>query len=142
MSHIYSHDRKVRHAVEEVQAATCNLPRGHLMLTRGGTYPFPVEYPVFQTKQETCPFDYYSFGQFSLAPFALDQLHRYTGGKDFVPAILAGQTFEIVADRPLLVWLRTYFNSHYGVKLSIKPLISNERFAIFTVGLKSPPVAK
>jgi hypothetical protein len=140
--HTYIRDRNIRHAIADVQAATCSLPRGRLIVTWGGTYPFPVEYPVFQTKQETCPFDYYSFGQFSLAPFALDQLHRYTGGKDFVPAILAGQTFEIVAERPLLVWLRTYFNAHYGVKLSIKPLFSNDRFEIFTVALKAPAAVR
>jgi hypothetical protein len=109
---VYSHNQAVRHGTAAAQAATCSLPPGGLMLTWGGRYPFVAEYPVFQRKQDDCPLQYYPFGQFSLAPFALDQLHHYTGGKDFVPAILAGQSFDIIADEHSLAWLQGYFAEH------------------------------
>jgi hypothetical protein len=139
---VFMHNQAVRHATAAAHAATCSLAQGSLMLTWGGHYPFVFEYPVFQRKQDDCPLDYYPFGQFSLAPFALDQLHRYTGGKDFVPAILAGQSFDIIADERDLEWLQTYFADHYSVQLMITPKSSSGSFDVFTIGLHAPAAAR
>jgi hypothetical protein len=134
---IYVNDRHLVGNAGVVQAATCGLTREKLTLVWGGRYPFQLEYPVFQPKQYDCPFDYYPFGQFSLAPYALDHLHSFTGGKDFVPALLAGQSFRLIADHYQLQMLTDYVRGHYGTKLDVTVGPSNPFFNTYTIVIAS-----
>jgi hypothetical protein len=139
--HLYDNDRHLQGDAQVAQSATCDLPRGKLWIVWAGHYPFPLEYPVFQPKQYDCPFDYYSFGQFALAPFALDRLHAFTGGKDFVPALLGGRSFQVIADKEQLFLLRNFLHTHYDAKLSITEGLSNPHYAIYTIAIAPPTKA-
>jgi hypothetical protein len=115
-----------------LQAVDCTLPKDALTVVWGGAYPFSLAYPPFKGVR-ACPLHYYSLGEFSLAPYALDHLHAYTGGKDLVPALLAGQPFYFIADRAQLSGLGEYFKAHYKAKLSVTLQQSNEFFSVYKV---------
>jgi len=131
-------DQSQRYKSREVQALSCSLPRDSLVVVWGGSYPFTAEYPPFQPIGAGCPIDYYSFGEFSLAPYALEHLHRHTGGKDFVPALLAGQAFEFISERAALTELQAYFRQHYSVHLEVTPGPSNAYFSLYRVAVERP----
>jgi hypothetical protein len=116
-----------------VQAATCRLPRDELFVNWGSAYPFTLNYLPFGSPQ-ACDLNYYSLGGYSLAPFALDHLHRYTSGKDLIPALLAGQQFDFIANAKNLPLLRRYVQEHYRARLNFdrKPDAS---FSIFHVSV-------
>ena len=138
LHHLYRVDRVDERESARVQAATCSLDHGRMYVIWGGYYPFTSEFLPFGNGHRVCPFHYYSFGEFSLAPFALDHLHQYTGGKDFVPAVLSGQSFDFIATAPLLSLLKTYFEQHYSVALRTVRLRSIGGFSVFRVGLQIP----
>jgi hypothetical protein len=122
-----------------VQAFTCSLPHDRMLIIWGSDYPFPAEYLPFGDSSRICPLHFYSFGEYSLAPYALDHLHQYTGGKDFVPAVLAGQSFEVIAQGRLLQLLKVYFEQHYSVGLRTVEERHGAGFAIFRISLAAPP---
>lgn len=134
----YVYGRHVEKDSEFVQATTCGLTRDRLTIVWGGRYPFQLEYPVFQPKQYDCPFEYYSFGQFSLAPYALDHLHSFTGGRDFVPALLAGQSFRVFADHNQMLLLRNFLKDHYAAKLAFTPGAFNPYYESYTIAVVPP----
>lgn len=136
---IYLKDLVQQRESARVQAFTCSLPHDRMFIVWGSDYPFPAEYLPFGDSSRVCPLHFYSFGEFSLAPYALDHLHQYTGGKDFVPAVLAGQSFEVIGQGHLLQLLKVYFEQHYSVGLSTKEESHGAGFAIFRIGLSAPP---
>lgn len=139
LHHLYRLDRADERESARVQAATCSLDHDRMYIVWGGLYPFTYEFLPFGNSSRVCPFHYYSFGEFSLAPFALEHLHQYTGGKDFVPAVLSGQSFDFIASAPFLGLLKTYFEQHYSVALRAVKLRSLGGFSLFRVGLQVPP---
>ena len=136
---LYLRDKVEERESARVQAVTCGLPHDQMFIVWGSDYPFPAEYPPFGDSHRICPLHFYSFGEYSLAPYALDHLHQYTGGKDFVPAMLSGQSFEFIANGMMLKLLKVYFEQHYSVDLRITPVRHGGHFAVFRVGLASPP---
>jgi hypothetical protein len=137
--HLSLKDRNLEFKSRQVQALACDLPKDSLIVIWGGSYPLAAEYPPFQPIGAGCPIDYYAFGEFSLAPYALDHLHRHTDGKDFVPAILAGQSFYFISDRGPLAELQTYFRQHYSVRLEVTPGPSNEYYSLYRVARERAP---
>lgn len=136
--HIGIRDRNLEFKSQQVQSLSCSLPRDSLIVIWGGSYPLTSEYPPFQPIGSGCPVDYYSFGEFSLAPYAIEHLHRHTGGKDFVPAILAGQSFDFISDRAPLTELQAYFRQHYSVQLVVTPGPSNQFYSLYRVAAARP----
>jgi len=131
-------NRHLQRRSEQVQAATCSLPSGSLLVIWGGDYPLSAEYPPFRPMGAGCPLDYYSFGEFSLAPHALEHLHQHTGGKDFVPAVLSGQAFDFIADANELRELQAYFRQHYSTRLVVTPGPATDFFKLYRVAAERP----
>lgn len=102
-----------------VQERTCAWPADALVITWGSGYDYVLNYLPFGGEHE-CRLDNYSLGEFSLAPFALEHLHQHTGGKDLVPALLAGQGFDFIAATVDLEMLQRYMWEHYGAQLIIE----------------------
>jgi len=132
------HDNDRRFAKSlKTHTATCKLPKGFYIVW-GGIYPFPLQYTPFMDPGSVCTLDYYSFGEYSLAPYALDHLHQHTGGKDFMPAMLSGQSFDFISGGSALLMLRGYFRDHYGAHLVFKPVQKTHRgFQAYHVSLDS-----
>lgn len=132
-------DRHQRSKAEQVQVITCSLPKDSLTVVWGGAYPLAAEYPPFRPLDSGCPFDYFSFGEFSLAPYALEHLHQRTAGKDFIPAVLSGQGFDFIAGVDQLKELQAYFRQHYSTRLVVTPGPSNDYFRVYRVAAERPP---
>ena len=137
-SHLSSLNRNQRFKAQQVQASTCILPRDSLMVIWAGDYPLASEFTPFRPIDAGCPFDYYSFGEFSLAPYALEHLHQHTGGKDFVPAVLSGQAYDFIAYPDQLRELQAYFRQHYSTRLVVTPGASNQFFSVYRVAAERP----
>jgi len=130
--HAFLRNDRLRAMSDRLETTDCTLPQDSLTVVWGGAYPFSLAYLPFKGLP-ACPLHYYSLGEFSLAPYALDHLHAYTGGKDLVPALLAGQSFYFIADRMRLNFLNQYFTAHYSVRLSITLQQANEFFSVYKV---------
>jgi len=102
-----------------VRERTCEWPADALVITWGSGYDYTLNYLPFGG-DGVCHLNNYSLGEFSLAPFALEHLHKYTGGKDLVPALLAGQGFDFIAAPDDLGMLQRYMQDHYGAQLVIE----------------------
>jgi hypothetical protein len=121
-------------ASSKLEAMTCRLSREPLVVIWGASYPYTLQYLPFDTTDKLCPLRIYAIGEYSLAPFARDQLYRYTGGKDLVPALLAGQSFDVVGGVREMELLRAYFWQHYSVQLSAETIMQNRLIRMFAVG--------
>lgn len=135
------HDNQMeRLSASRLRSATCKLDPTQLIVSWGGFYPFTRNYSPFGDPG-ACQLNNYALGEFSLAPFALEHLHKFTGGKDLVPAILAGQSFDFVAAGPALKKLNRYFQEHYSVRLHMKRVPHRGAFPLVRVGLADLPAA-
>lgn len=128
-------------ASAHVQTVTCHMPHEPLVVIWGSDYPYSLEYPPFTPQSEVCPLKIYSIGEFSLAPYALEQLHDATGGKDLVPALLAGEPLDFIASPVDLQLLRDYFLRHYSVQLSTQQVMQDQLFTLYRVE-KQPAAAR
>ena len=138
----YDANLGMQHRSARIQALTCNLPKGTFLVNWGAHYPFALEYQPFEDMRKPCALDYYSFGEFSLAPFALDHLHAHTDGKDFVDAVLAGQSFDMLALPNQMYALQKYFLDHYQVHTVYAPIKFPNSLKIFSFSLaKTGPPA-
>lgn len=116
------------------RSVSCSLSHEPLVVIWGSSYPYTVRYPPFNPGGEPCPLKIYAIGEYSLAPYALAQLHRVTGGKDLVPALLEGQSFDFIASPGEVLSLQGYFRQHYSAVLSVTPAGTNAYFEMFKVG--------
>ncbi|HSN17918.1 MAG TPA: hypothetical protein VLV87_06885 [Gammaproteobacteria bacterium] len=136
------HSNLVRQAASRhVRAATCALPKDSLLINWGSSYPFTLNFLPFGSRDTTCNLNFYGLGEYSLAPFALEHLHRYTGGKDLVPALLSGQSFDIFANRGELLSLQDYFQRHYGAELHIESSPVSTEFHLYRIHIAAPLAA-
>jgi hypothetical protein len=114
---LYRDNLDMRDQAIQVQAETCALPRDELFINWGSAYPFTLNYLPFGGPQ-ACDLNYYSLGGYSLAPFAIEHLHKYSDGQDLVPAMLAGRQFDFIASSKNILLLRRYMQEHYGAELT------------------------
>ncbi len=128
-------------ASERVQASTCRLSHEPVLVIWGSAYPYTLEYPPFNPPGAGCSLKIYSLGEFSLAPYALERLHGATGGKDLVPALLAGEPLDFIANQVDLDLLRDYFLRHYSVRLSAQQVMQEQLFTLYRVE-KQPAAAR
>jgi hypothetical protein len=115
------------HAVDEqrvraVRKAVCAIPGDALQIGWGETEGFTDRFIYTPTAPPggRCPLTLYLIGVMELYPGNLDQLHRFTGGPDFIPALLAGQRFTVLTSDDRLELLRRYLQEHYAATLTVE----------------------
>ena len=133
---VYRSDEQESWASARVQASTCRMSHDSLVVIWGADYPYTLEYLPFAAPKPDCTLKIYSLGEYALAPYALDQLHDATGGKDLVPALLAGESLDFIANPGNMQLLRDYFQRHYSVQLSTELVVLDPRFSMYRVGLR------
>lgn len=118
----------------DVHIRTCSVMHdAPILVIWGSDYPYDHEFLPFDPAAKTCPIKIYALGEFSLAPYSMEQLYSVTRGKDLVQALLAGQSFDFVAKDWELGWLDQYFREHYATRLSFKQMNLSPGFKVFRV---------
>lgn len=121
------------HSAYSVHMSSCRIAHAPILVVWGSDFPYEHEYPPFDPAADACPLRIYSLGEFSLAPFSLDQLHRATRGEDLVQALLDGQGLNFIARDWELNWLGQYFQEHYTTHLIYKQVAIFPGFKVFRV---------
>lgn len=125
----------------------CHLPSDRLLLAWGGPEVFNDFYLYRPTAAPggACPLQLYLFDVLELTPESMQKLHAYTQGKDFMQALLEGQSFDMLTDARHIDLLSTYLHEHYHATLSAQRLPGAIRaFQLQAapeahVGTQSPP---
>jgi hypothetical protein len=132
----FSRDLEARAAA--VQQDFRVLPRDVLYVIWGGYFPYRQYYQPFIDDGSVTALHVYGLDSWETAPFALDTLHRYTGGLDFVPALLHGQTFRIFAPPEQLDLLQKYFSEHYRASLRRMRVFSLDSYDCYQISVTVP----
>ena len=135
----------VAHRAQDAQARSvmqdmCQLPgRDQLQVVWGAPRGFVDRYVYGPTRSPTddCLPHIYLVGVLELLPVSLQQLHAYTGGKDLVPALLAGQRFYFLSTEDRLAELDRYLHEHYGVGLHVEPSFDRDSMTQFRVWVEA-----
>ncbi|HEY3643801.1 MAG TPA: hypothetical protein VGM16_00565 [Gammaproteobacteria bacterium] len=109
-------------SVATVQQGICAIPPGELQVSWGETVGLSDRFIYTPTAPPggRCPLTLYAIGVLDLYPASLDQLHRFTGGRDFTEALLAGQELVLLTTDDRLRILGRYFRDHYGMQLEVR----------------------
>lgn len=109
-----------------IRTKVCALDLSDLQVVWGAPDGFPDRYLYSPGLPPggACPLHFYHVGVMALLPANLQQLHGHTGGRDLVPALLAGQQLSFLTTEDRLGLLRQYFQNHYGAKLDFAPTLS------------------
>jgi hypothetical protein len=105
-----------------VRKAMCAIPDRELQIGWGETQGFADRFVYTPTAPPggRCPLTLYLIGVMELYPGNLEQLHSFTGGLDFIPALLAGQRFTMLTSDDRLELLKRYLQEHYGATLMVE----------------------
>ena len=108
-----------------VQRKVCALHLQDLQVVWGAPVGFSDRYLYSPTSSEDdrCALRLYHVGVLQLLPGNLQRLHAATGGKDLIPALLAGQPLYFITNEGRLEKLRQYLQEHYGTKLDFTPTL-------------------
>ena len=122
-----------------IRAATCaslaQLPKDQLLVTwtGDGQYRWKAIYRPTTPDDDACDPPLYSIGSYQLAPASLARLHAYTGGKNFIDALLAGQKFYIISSKGRLMMLDRYLQEHYHSSLQWQSVPGTRYYRLFTI---------
>lgn len=123
-----------------VRAKACRMMNhAPILVVWGSDYPYSLEFLPFAPAAQACPTKIYALGEFSLAPYSMEQLFSVTQGRDLVQALLAGQSFDFVAKEWELSWLDQYFQEHYASHLAFKQIARFPGYGIFRVMKQEEP---
>jgi hypothetical protein len=121
------------------RAGTCaslaRLPHDQLLLVWSGDaqYKWKVIYQPTTPDDDACDPPLYAIGSYQLAPPSLERLYAYTGGKNLIEALLAGQKFYIISTKGRLMMLGTYLQEHYHSGLQWQRIPGTRYFQLFTI---------
>lgn len=115
----------------ELQAVTNHMPHEPFLVIWGDRIHYTQEYLPFGSAADALPFKTYTLGPYSLAPYSLDGLYAYTGGKDLVQALVAGQALDFVASVSEMRQLQAYIKWHYATDVTFTQTQSNKFFTVF-----------
>lgn len=111
------------------------LQGGRLYVVWAGYFPDVYLNQPFGHDPALTRYSLYGLDSWQRAPFALDTLHRYTGGLDLVPALLHGQDFKIFALGNYLGLLQTFFREHYHSTLHATKLFTLDRYTCYQISV-------
>jgi hypothetical protein len=126
-----------------MQRKVCALHLQGLQVVWGAPAGFPDRYLYSPTSPPggRCPLPLYHVGVLQLLPGNLQQLHAYTGGKDLIPALLAGQPLYFLTTEGRLENLREYLQEHYQAKLDFTQTLSLGFLEQYRVQVETGPKA-
>lgn len=126
-----------------LRATVCGeLPKGQLIVvwTGGADFEWKELYRPTTPDDTSCNPSLYSIDTYQLAAPNLALLHAYTGGKDFIEALLAGQSFYITAGREHLVMLDRFLREHHHSSLKWTEMPGTADLKLYTIhAVAAPP---
>jgi hypothetical protein len=134
--HLYRSNAGEAKYGRQARAATCAaVPKDRMVLVWTGAAQFRWKdiYLPFTRADDPCNPKLYMIGSYQVAPPSLDQLYSYTGGKDLVQALLAGQQFYILTSRDRLQMLDSYLQEHYQAHLQWQQVAKNAFYQAYTI---------
>ncbi|HEX4299654.1 MAG TPA: hypothetical protein VH327_02180 [Gammaproteobacteria bacterium] len=118
------------------RAIVCaSVPKDQLLVvwTGGGIFDWKDIYRPTTRDDDACNPPLYAIGTYQLAPPSLARLHAYTGGLDFIDALLAGHVFHITTSEARLKMLDRYLQEHYRASLHWTEVKEESRLEIYTI---------
>jgi hypothetical protein len=116
----------------------CQVSQQRLLVV-WGMRAFPYRY-LYHPDDRGPPCDphLYALGSMQLAPYALDNLERYTGTRSLVDALRQGQSIYIFATVHRLENLQQYFVEHYSLALAGHQVMHDYHLNLFEVHIAGP----
>lgn len=111
------------------------LPKDQLVViwTGGGAFEWKDIYRPSTPDDDACDPPLYSIGSYQLAPPSLARLYAFTGGKNFIEALLAGHEFYIATSEPRLRLLDRFLQEHYHASLRWTEVTENSHIELYTI---------